>query len=153
MVHLKALGIKAIAIGLTVFSLFGLFYNANLTNLFWISVLTTGITYLIGELFVLGRFGNVVASIADFPLAFLSLWLLGVMFIDAGIPIVTTSLIAAFFITCCEPFIHTYITEQLAVERKDEDESSSITGQLQTEFSEEFEADIVTDTKEINDDK
>ncbi|MFD2759937.1 YndM family protein [Lentibacillus juripiscarius] len=153
MVHLKTLGIKAIAIGITVFSLFGIFYNANMMNLFWISVLVTGVSYLIGDLFVLRRFGNVVASVADFPLAFLSLWVLGSMFIDIGIPIVTTSLIAAFFITCCEPFIHTYITEQMEEKSWDEGERSPVTGQLQTEFAEEFESDILTDNKESHRDK
>src|SRR5699024_7681157 len=106
MVYLKTLSIKALAIGITVFSLFGIFYNADVMNLFWISLLTTGLAFLIGDLFVLRRFGNVTASIADFPLAFLSIWLLGSLFIEASIPIATTSLLADLFITCCEPLIH-----------------------------------------------
>ncbi|SFB07262.1 Protein of unknown function [Lentibacillus halodurans] len=152
MIHLKTLGIKAIAIGVTVFSLFGIFYNANLTNLFWISVLTTGISYLIGDLFILRRFGNVTASIVDFPLAFLSIWLLCGLFIEASIPIITTSLMAAFFITCCEPFIHTYLTENLEKEKFEERENSPRTGQLQTEFAEEFESEV-TDNKDNEHDK
>lgn len=145
MVHLKTLGIKAIVIGITVFSLFGIFYNANLTNLFWVSVLATGITYLIGDLFILRRFGNVTASVADFPLAFLSIWLLCGWFIEASIPVITTSLMAAFFITCCEPFIHTYMTENLEEKKFEEKENAERTSQLQTEFSEEFEAKMPDD--------
>ncbi|MFD1363579.1 YndM family protein [Lentibacillus salinarum] len=141
MVYLKTLGIKAIAIGITVFSLFGIFYNANVMNLFWISLLTTGVSFLIGDLLVLRRFGNVTASIADFPLAFLSLWFLGGLFIEASIPLATTALMAAFFITCCEPFIHTYMTENLEEERFEEREKSPRAGQLQTEFAEEFDHD------------
>ncbi|WP_176448999.1 YndM family protein [Lentibacillus sp. CBA3610] len=152
MVHLKTLGIKAIAIGITVFSLFGIFYNANLTNLFWVSVLATGITYLIGDLFVLRRFGNVTASIADFPLSFLSIWLLCGIFIEASIPIITTSLMAAFFIACCEPFIHTYMVENLEDEKFEEQrERSAETGRLQTEFSEEFDSNVREDQEKDRD--
>ncbi|WP_010529180.1 DUF2512 family protein [Lentibacillus jeotgali] len=153
MVYLKTLGIKAIAIGITVFSLFGIFYNADVVNLFWISILTTGISFLIGDLFVLRRFGNITASIADFPLAFLSLWALGGLLIEASIPIVTTSVMGAFFITCCEPFIHTYMTENLEEEKFEEREASPATGQLQTEFAEEFEKETLTDEKENHRDR
>ncbi|TFJ92673.1 YndM family protein [Lentibacillus salicampi] len=153
MVYLKTLGIKAIAIGITVFSLFGIFYNADVMNLFWISLLTTGLSFLLGDLFVLRRFGNITASIADFPLAFLSIWLLGSLFIEASIPIATTSLMAAFFLTCCEPFIHTYMTENLEEERFEESEASPRTGQLQTEFAKEFESEDLTDDHENRRDK
>ncbi|SFE17947.1 Protein of unknown function [Lentibacillus persicus] len=140
MIHLKALGIKAIAIGITVFSLFGIFYDANLTNLFWVSLLTTGLSFLIGDLFLLRRLGNLTASIIDFPLAFVTLWVLCGMFIEASFPIISVSLIAAFFITCCEPFIHTYLNENLEAERFEERKRGSGTGRLQTEFSEELDA-------------
>ncbi|ALX49313.1 YndM family protein [Lentibacillus amyloliquefaciens] len=147
MIHLKALGIKAIAIGITIFSLFGIFYNANLTNLFWVSVLTTGLTFLIGDLFVLRRFGNLTASVVDFPLAFLTIWLLCGMFIEASFPVISVALIAAFFITCCEPFIHTYLNENLEAERFEERKREPEAGRLQTEFSEEFDSDRLEDKK------
>lgn|SRR5699024_6406285 len=153
MVYLKTLGIKALAIGITVFSLFGIFYNADVMNLFWISLLTTGLAFLIGDLFVLRRFGNVTASIADFPLAFLSIWLLGSLFIEASIPIATTSLMAAFFITCCEPFIHTYMIENLEEDAFEERETTPGAGELQTEFAEEFDSETLTDEKENHHDK
>lgn len=139
MIHLKALGIKAIAIGITVFSLFGIFYDASLTNLFWVSLLTTGLSFLIGDVFILRRFGNLTASIVDFPLAFVTLWILCGMFIEASFPIISVSLIAAFFITCCEPFIHTYLNENLEAERFEERKRGSGTARLQTEFSEELD--------------
>ncbi|MBP1948644.1 YndM family protein [Virgibacillus litoralis] len=133
--HLKALGLKFVAISITVFSIFGIFYDATLYNLFWISLLVTGISYLIGDLFILRKFGNVTASFADFPLAFLSLWILGNLFLAEGIPIITISIMVAFFITCCEPFIHGFIQERFA--DGDEREDSRSLNQLQTEFSEE----------------
>ncbi|MGY0694809.1 YndM family protein [Virgibacillus sp. FSP13] len=140
--HLKVLGMKFIAIAITVFSIFGIFYNATLVNMFWISLFVTGISYLIGDMFILRKFGNVAASIADFPLAFFSLWALGSLFIDGGLPIITLSLLGAFFISICEPFIHAYIVENFSFERHD----LRTMNQLQTEFSEEI--DPHTDKKE-----
>ncbi|WP_343750834.1 YndM family protein [Lentibacillus halophilus] len=141
MIYLKTLGIKAIAIGITVLSLFGIFYYANLMNLFWISILLTGVTFLVGDLLILRRFGNVTASIVDFPLAFFVLWLLGSLLIEASIPLVSISLIAAFFIACCEPFIHTYIEEKTEEDNEGGAKPSPDTGRMQTEFAEEFEFD------------
>lgn len=147
--HIKALGIKFIVISVTVFSLFGIFYDATLSNLFWISLLVTGISYLIGDLFILRKFGNITASIADFPLAFLSLWVLGSLFLAEGIPIVTISVLAAFFITCCEPFIHGYIENRFA--DGDEREDLRSLNQLQTEFSEETNEHTVANKEEDTD--
>ncbi|TMN22446.1 YndM family protein [Lentibacillus cibarius] len=147
MIYLKTLGIKVIVIGITVLSLFGIFYNANLMNLFWVSVLLTGITFLVGDVLILRRFGNVTASIVDFPLAFIALWLLGSMLIEASVPLVSISLMAAFFIACCEPFIHTYIKEKMEKDRSNETIESPDVGRLQTEFSEELES-TTTDGKE-----
>ncbi|WP_106495858.1 YndM family protein [Lentibacillus sp. Marseille-P4043] len=135
--HLKALGIKFIVIAITVFSIFGIFYNATLVNMFWISLLVTGISYLIGDMFILRKFGNVAATIADFPLTFLSLWALGSLFIEGSLPMITLSLLGAFFITICEPFIHAYIDENFSFERHD----LRTMNQIQTEFSEEIDPD------------
>jgi len=74
---------------------------------------------LIGDWFVLRRFGNV-----------------------------TTAVMEACFITCCEPFIHTYMTENLEEERFEEQEASPATGQLQTDFAEESDSKTLTDDKE-----
>lgn len=140
--HLKVLGIKFIVISIIVFSLFGILFNASLINLFWISLLVTGISYLIGDLFVLRKYGNVVASIVDFPLAFLSLWALGNLFIDIGMPTALLSLAGAFFIALCEPLIHAYMQDKFS---DNVHESSPSIGQLQTEFAEETDAQTITD--------
>lgn len=143
--HVKALGIKFIAIAVTIFSIFGIFYDATLINLFWISLLVTGISYLIGDMFILRRFGNITASISDLGLSFLLLWGLGNLFIENGMPIVYASLLTAFFITCCEPFIHGYIVENFS-DPPEPHERAHTPNILQTEFGK----DTTTDK---NDDK
>lgn len=136
--HLKILGIKFIAIAFTVIAIFGVFNDIPIGTLLGISLLTTVISYLIGDLFLLRKFGNVIATIADFGLAFVSLWVLSAMFIGVGgYPIETISLLAAFFIACVEPFIHGYIVNRIPLEtRKDR----RTLNQLQTEFAEESDA-------------
>ncbi|WP_163971461.1 YndM family protein [Oceanobacillus halotolerans] len=133
MEHIKAIGIKFVIIAFTVYAIFGVFHQANLINLLWISVLTTIIAYAIGDLLILRMFGNVVASFADFGLTFVSLWVLGNMFIWGNIPIITLSLISAFLIACSEPFVHGFVVNKITGTRHD----NRTLNQLQTEFAEE----------------
>lgn len=137
--HVKILGIKFIAISITVLSLFGIFNEAGFGNLILISLLTTIISYLLGDMLILRKFGNMAASVADFGLAFASYWVLGSLLIAGSGPIIVTSLIAAFFTACVEPFIHGYILNQFSDFRKKEEHPSM--NQLQTEFAEEMDVE------------
>ncbi|GAB4075173.1 YndM family protein [Barrientosiimonas marina] len=150
MVYLKALGIKFIVVGITVFSLFGIFYHASVFSLFGISLLTTTLSFVIGDLFVLKKFGNIAASIADFPLGFLSLFLFGGLFIMTGTSMAAIAFMGAFFMALCEPFIHAYLIENLEEEALKKQGPFSYDGQFQTEFAEEFESD---DKDQKNDDR
>ena len=133
MIHMKVAAIKFLVISVAVFSIFGIFYFATLTNLFWISLFVTGISYLVGELFILQKLGNLKATIIDFPITFLLVWSLGNTFISNGVPILILSLLIAFLVTCPEPLIHHYLESQLSESKKE----ISILTQLQTEFAEE----------------
>jgi hypothetical protein len=139
--NFKALGIKLIVHMITVLSIFGIFFDASLTNLVIIGIITTAISYLIGDRFLLRRFGNVKASIADFFLTFFTLAILGYLLIETDMPLITTSLFAAFFITLTEPFIHAYILENEAKAKRKRPLRS---GRLQTEFAEETHTDSKT---------
>ncbi|MEN2466340.1 YndM family protein [Ornithinibacillus sp. FSL M8-0202] len=139
--NLKALGIKFIINMIIVFSIFGIFYDASLVNLFIISVLTTAVAYVVGDLYILRRFGNVVASISDFFLAFVTLAMLGIIFIQTDMPIVLASLFAAFFFAITEPFLHAYMQEK----GPDEKSTRPLTrGRYQTEIAEESTPNRIT---------
>ncbi|MEN1966754.1 YndM family protein [Lentibacillus sp. N15] len=150
MQHLKALGLKFLAIAFTIYTIFGIFTGAGWVNLFWISLFVTVISYLIGDMIILRQFGNITATIADFALTFLSLFILGGLFLHATIPIITTSILSAFFISCVEPFIHGYIVNRFSpddYERKD----WRTMNQLQTEFGEETNKNTIkADRKDEN---
>ena len=140
--NLKVLGIKLIATTIIVFSIFGIFYDVSFFNLFLVSILTTAITYIIGDLFILGRFGSVVASISDFFLAFITLATLSYFLIETMMPIVAASLFAAFFLSLVEPFLHAYMQEQ-DVSKGQREYRTPPVGDLQYEFSEETEAQSI----------
>src|SRR5699024_6562304 len=121
-------------------SIFGIFYNVSIGSLFGISLFVTGATYLIGDLLLLPRVGNVIASVADFGLVFALIWVLSSLFIEVTMPIVIASLAAAFFVACCEPLFHAYMIECVLTTNKDPLSLS----QLQTEFAEETDAQTMT---------
>jgi hypothetical protein len=148
--YLKVLGMKFLAIAFAVYIIFGLFSNANWMNLLWISILVTGISYLVGDMVILRKFGNITATIADFGLAFFSLLILGSLFLGADVPIITTSLLAAFFITCCEPFIHGYIVDRFSPDSYEREDLRGL-NQLQTEF--ETDENTIKEGKEDHTDK
>lgn len=137
----KVLGMKYIIAAIITFSIYGIFGTATLGNLFLISVLVIAIPYL-GDLFLLHKIGNLFASVSDFVLYSLLYWGLATMFIgpSAPIPILLTSLTAAFFTAISESVLHIYILENVF----DEKENPRISvQQLQTEFSKETDAQSV----------
>jgi hypothetical protein len=137
MAHLKALGIKFIIITVIVLSLFSIFNYAVFNNLILISLATTIISYLLGDMLVLRNLGNVTATISDFGLSFLLYWMLGSFFFGMSGPIVLTSLAAAFFTAIAEPFIHEYIRNQIFSDGQKAQPKTF--RQVQTEFADEME--------------
>lgn len=139
--HFKALGIKWIIVGIVTFSLFGIFNHVPIALLFSISVTVALLSYLIGDLILLPRLGNLLASLADFGLTSGLFLLLSNGLIQVSLPTTLASLAAAFFITCTEPLFHTYLEERIF---------PSVGNQLplnnlQTEFAEESDPDIDSD--------
>jgi hypothetical protein len=99
-----------------------------------ISLFTTVISYLIGDLIILRFAGNINATIADFGLAFVLLLAFSYLFIGYDIPLITLAILGSFFITCCEPFLHGYMVNKIPpANRKD----FRALNQLQTEIAEE----------------
>ncbi|UJL47224.1 YndM family protein [Virgibacillus sp. NKC19-16] len=136
--HVTALVIKFLITATVVYSLLSIFNVASILEMFLISLFVTGGAYIIGDLILLPRFGNGIASIADFGLATVGIWLLSLVFIGAEFPIFTLSLIAAFFIAVCEAVFHIYMQEKVLTSTDIEhDASNSSPNRMQTEFSEE----------------
>lgn len=147
--HLKAISIKFVYITLITLSLFGIFSEATFTNLLLLSILTTIITYIVGDVLVYPRIGNIITTIFDFGLSFFTLFMIGRMMLEASVVIILTSLGAAFFIMCIEPMFHAYMTERVYRDgeesflRADTNEGkiTQLHPQYITEFAEETHVD------------
>lgn len=135
MKHIKAIGIKFIYVTIVIASIFGILHHASIAMLISMSVVVTGATYLFGDLFLLPRFGTIIASIADFGFVFLLLWGLDNLFVNATMAMFLFSLAGAFFITSCEPLFHAYMEEKVLQTRREIWPPNN----LQTEFSEELD--------------
>jgi hypothetical protein len=144
MKHIKALAIKFLITTIILFSLLAIFESATLGEILLISVLVTGIAYVLGDLFLLPRFNNVVATIADFILAFAMIWVLSTMLIYPTTPIGIVSGFAAFFIAISEGLFHVYMKEKVLEKQYNHREPFSVLNtRLQTEFSEEDNVDYI----------
>jgi len=139
MKHLKALTIKFIMAIAILFLMLVIFENATFFDILLISLLVTGVSYLIGDLFLLPRTGVFVAALADFGLNFAAIWILSSLLIEQAYPLGVVSGFAAFFIACAEGFFHRYMLDHVLGGSDDYPTDFFSQEQLQTEFSSEEE--------------
>lgn len=137
-----ALGIKFIFTSIILLSVFGSYYNSTILEILMISALVTGVSYLVGDLFILPRLGNIVASLADMGLAFLSIWGLSILFIDPPDRLALASFAAAVFIMLAEALFHAAYMENKVLDRGHNDMTFNMTSfqnKFQTELAEEHD--------------
>ncbi|MBO1624983.1 YndM family protein [Bacillus arachidis] len=128
MKHIVALLIKYTAISAVLLMILGIFQGVSIPRILLISLLITGTAYLTGDLFVLPRYGNMVATIADFGLSFLGIWVLTYLLTDNNFArnIVASSFWAAFLIGVIEVFFHIYMKKLVLYEDNDSRKSTNI---------------------------
>jgi hypothetical protein len=140
MKHLKALLIKFVGTSIVLLSLFGIFSEStSIGEIITFGVLTTLISYFVGDLFILPKFGNLVATIADFGLSFLLLWGLSSFFIGPSLSVTLTSFFAALGITIVEGLFHIYMKSIILDDNRSEKEFRIDNTRYATEFSEEHD--------------
>ena len=135
MKHMKNLAIKFISILAVLFIILGIFYDMSFGNVLSISVVLTLASYLIGDLLILRRTNNTMATVSDFALAFLVIWLMGEN-LTYGDSLIMPALIAAAGIALFETFFHKYIARQ--INEANEQQNSSRNLRYQTEASSEL---------------
>lgn len=82
MKHIVALLIKYTAITAVLLIILSIFKGISIPKVLLISLVLTGAAYLIGDLFILPKYGNMIATIADLGLSFFGIWLLISLFTD-----------------------------------------------------------------------
>ncbi|MCP8615458.1 YndM family protein [Salirhabdus salicampi] len=142
MKHILALGIKFILIGIIIFSIFSAFEGTSIAHMLLMTILLTGLSYIAGDLIILPRFGNVMASIGDIAMAFLFLWFYGFAFQEGAFDIGLASISSAIAVGFGEAFFHAYYMENRVFGREtysEEDRHVKINpGKLRTESSSEI---------------
>ncbi|MYL34755.1 DUF2512 family protein [Pontibacillus yanchengensis] len=111
--HLKALGLKWVILITALYPIYGAITNASLGNIFLISIVLLGITYVVGDLFILRRYGLIVTSIVDFVIPFGILYLFGQMINGIPTQTVLPAIAASSFIVAFETFFHIYMEDRV----------------------------------------
>ena len=88
-------------------------YGVGLGTILTTSVLITGVSFIVGDIFILPRFGNTVATVADFGLTLAMIWLVNTYLFEPFVGLGTASLISAFVIALGEIFFHLYMQSQV----------------------------------------
>ncbi len=98
MKHIVALLIKYTAISAVLLMILGIFQGISIPRILFISLLITRVAYLIGDLFILPKYGNMVATIADFGLSFVGIWALTYLLTNIHL---TRNIGASIFLQLC----------------------------------------------------
>ncbi len=134
--HLKAFAIKFISSFVLLYIILGMFYDMSLGDVFLISLVLSVASYIIGDLFVLPRTNNMIATITDFGLALMVIWLMTEN-LTTYENTFTMSLIASLGVALFEYMFHKYVSSNVITESpKEETKSTNLT--YQTEASEEI---------------
>ena len=138
MKHMKALAIKFISSLVLLSIILGLFYDMSFGNIFLITLVLGVVSYVIGDLFILPRTNNIIATLADLGLAFLVIRFMGdaLAYGDNG-DMFKMSLIAAIGVALFEYAFHKYVANRVLNENQSR-ENQQTKLRYQTEASEEL---------------
>ena len=131
--HFRALAVKFLASLVILYVILGLMYDMSFTNVFLISLVLGLASYVIGDLFLLPKTNNTIATLADFGLAFMVIWVLGES-LTYGESLLLASLISAAVIAIFEYFFHKSVAGNVL----EDGERKRTTYQYQTEAAKEF---------------
>ena len=138
MKHIKPLAIKFISSLVLLSIILGLFFDMSFGNIFLITLVLGVVSYVIGDLFILRRTNNIIATLADLGLAFLVIRFMGDALAngDNG-DMFTMSLIAAIGVALFEYAFHKYVANRVLNENQSRENQKTIL-RYQTEASEEL---------------
>ncbi|ASL62604.1 YndM family protein [Bacillus cereus] len=113
MKHNVTLLIKYTAISAVLLMILGIFQSSSVPRILFISLLITGVACLLGDLFILPRYWNTIATISDFGLSFVGIWVLTLLVAEIDISLArhigASVFLAAVIIGMAEIFFHIYM--------------------------------------------
>ena len=136
MKHGRAFLIKFLSSLVLLYIILGLFNGMSFGNVFIITTALGIAAYVLGDMLILPRTNNTIATVADFLLAFMVIWLLS-QTLTYGDGMFAESLMAALGVALFEYFFHRYLATNNMIGTR---EGTRIPGNLnyQTEASEEL---------------
>jgi hypothetical protein len=139
MKHVIPLALKFILWSAVLLSIFAIF-NVPLRLIFLIALATTAISYALGDLFVLPRFGNFIAVIADLPLSFAIVWLFSYFLVEPTINMAYAAFFSTLAIAAIEAFFHLFMQNRVLDGTVEKEVPRWFDqGRWATEFAEEYE--------------
>lgn len=143
MKHIKALLIKFVVSLALLYIILGLMYEMTFGEVLLLSAVLGLAAYVIGDMLILPRTNNAVATAADFGLAWVIIyWFTDMMTVADNV--FTASLIAALGVGLFEIFFHRYVAKNVLPNH----ENHSVTNfRYQTEASDEIGEDSLDDKK------
>jgi len=93
----------AFAIGLD------LFFDADIVDILSFGLTVTVISYIIGDRIILPAYGNTLATLVDFILTYIVVWVFGNIYLNSVMQIAWGSVISAAMISAAEVFVHHYL--------------------------------------------
>src|SRR5699024_9326733 len=137
----KAIILKYVMITVILWLVLGAFYGAAIGQVLLLSAIITGVSFILGDLFILSKFENWGAVLADFFIVLLAVWLYSSTFIMGSIPSLNAAAFSAIFISIGEVFFHKYVDKHILNidDRTGGRGPEDVGSQLQTEFSKEMD--------------
>ncbi|OIU72013.1 YndM family protein [Rossellomorea aquimaris] len=142
MKHVKAFAIKFTATFVLLYLVLGGVQGITFGDVFLMSLVLGAAAYLLGDLFLLPRTSNTVASLADLGLAFILIYFMSGGMSDGG-PYLTRSILAALAIMVFEVFFHHYIIQNVLPKRR-KARRAPTNLRYQTEASEQIHPEFPT---------
>lgn len=116
MKHIGALLLKLVMVSVVLVIFLLALTNLNYGNIFTISLTITVLSYFIGDLAILPRSDNTIATIADVCLSFVTLLMFNLVYTGSVIPFFT-ALIASLGLGAGEWLFHKFMARSVEPER------------------------------------
>lgn len=118
MKYLEAFVIKFAMIFAVLFLVLGLAYGVGVFDIFLISIIFSVLGF-VGDLIIYPKTSNKIATGGDLILAFVAVWLLGLLFIEnPDFSLVMAAIYSAVLIAVGEWFFHIYLTKRVWKEKE-----------------------------------
>ncbi|WP_427036681.1 YndM family protein [Cytobacillus pseudoceanisediminis] len=112
MQHFKALALKFLASVVLLYIILGIFFGMSFVNVFIITAILGITAYILGDMVILPRSSNMIATAADFGLAFLLIWFLSSILTN-GDNLIAMSIAAALGVALFEYLFHLYLLRNM----------------------------------------